>query len=374
MKVLVLYQFKNHDQLLNALYENLNKKNVEADIFNISTWYFKSKENKLPLHLMVLRKLLFHYKLKLLILKIFPFILTSLLKKYTIVDIHFFGSIYFKIIDILLQLSKKVKITIWGSDFYRIPVKIKEKQGFYYSKIDSIHVGTEQMKSDFLTFYNDYSDKISLARFGILQFDVMNQISSAETLIKSKQNLNLPIDKLIVTLGYNGSKGQQHLLMLEALTNLSLSLKKNIFVLLPMTYGASKNYIIEIESKLKTLDVAYTILSKTLTVDDIGRLRLCSNITVNTQISDAFSASIQEHIYAQNIVVVGDWLPYNKLLENQIFYLKTDLNHLSDAINDVITNYNEYKGKSIENKEKIERLSSWDNVIIDWINIYKSLH
>jgi len=44
MKILILFQFSNHNQTIDSLCDNLNKKGIDTSSFNTSTWRFRSKE------------------------------------------------------------------------------------------------------------------------------------------------------------------------------------------------------------------------------------------------------------------------------------------------------------------------------------------
>ena len=373
MKILILHQFVNHNTLVNTLCKKLNATELKVDSFNISTWEYVSSGCDLPFFLRVLKVLLFDYRLKLLVVQKAPFLLNGMLRKYDIVDIHFFGTFYYNTIDLLKKLGGKVKITIWGSDFYRASDIIKEKQRDYYKKIDCIQIGTDAMKDDFVAYYKDFDDKIQLAHFGITQFDLIDKIAGAENIEDIKFKLKLPIDKRVVTCGYNGSAGQQHLAILDAVLKLDNALKEEIFLLLPMTYGVTEEILDNVRDQLNVSGIEYLILTEDLTSEDVSRLRLATDIAINIQITDAFSASIQEHLYAQNIVIVGEWLPYNKLEENGVYYFKSSLDDLTLHIEEAITNYAVIKENSLVNKEKMHQLSSWDVVTRDWVNLYSSL-
>lgn len=373
MDILILHQFVNHNSLVNTLCKKLNETDLKVDSFNISTWEYISSKNELPLILKVLRVLLFNYRLKLFVVKKAPFILKGLLKRYNVVDIHFFGAFYYKTIELLRSLGVKVKITIWGSDFYRSNAKVRSKQGLYYEMIDCIQICTDAMKDDFISFYKDFEDKIQIAHFGITQFDLIDKISVEEEIEDIKHKLKLPTDKKVITCGYNGSAGQQHLTILDAFSNLDDSLKEQVFLLLPMTYGVTIEILKQVREQLNLLEIDYLILTEDLTSEDVSRLRLASDIAINIQVTDAFSASIQEHLYSQNIVIVGDWLPYDKLEQGGVYYIKTSLENLNLHIEETITNYPIIKERSLVNKERMHQLSSWDVVTRDWVKLYTSL-
>lgn len=373
MDILILHQFVNHNSLVNTLCKKLNETDLKVDSFNISTWEYISSKNELPLTLKILRVLLFNYRLKLFVVKKAPFILRGLLKRYNVVDIHFFGTFYYKTIDLLRSLGNKVKITIWGSDFYRSSPKVRDKQGLYYEMIDSIQICTDAMKDDFLSYYKNFEDKIQIAHFGITQFDLIDKISVEENIEDVKHKLNLPTDKKVITCGYNGSAGQQHLAILDAFSNLDDSLKEQVFLLLPMTYGVTIEILNRVREQLNLLEIDYLILTEDLTSEDVSRLRLASDIAINIQVTDAFSASIQEHLYSQNIVIVGEWLPYGKLEQSGVYYIKSSLENLTLHIEETITRYPIIKERSLVNKERMHQLSSWDVVTRDWVKLYTSL-
>lgn len=373
MDVLILHQFVNHNSLVNTLCEKLNETQIKASSFNISTWEYHSITDKLPLGLKVLKYLLFNYRLKLLVVKYAPYVLNGIFKKYDVVDIHFFGTFYYKTIKLLKVLGIKVKITIWGSDFYRASTEARNKQGLYYKMVDCIQIGTEAMKDDFTAYYKDFEDKIQIAHFGITQFDLIKRIDTDEDNESIKDHLGLPIDKKIITCGYNGSDGQQHLLILDAIARLDVSVRSGIFLLFPMTYGVTDAILGRVKDKLKVLNIDYLILTEDLTSQDVCRVRLATDIVINIQITDAFSASIQEHLYAKNVVIVGEWLPYSKLEENDVYYFKTSISNLSHTIQQAIANFSTHKEKSLSNRDRMHQVSSWDIVIGNWVNLYSSL-
>lgn len=373
MKVLIFHQFTNHNELVASLCFQLNSRNVNADSFNISTWELDSINNKLPKHILFLKTILFHYKLKLAFFSLFPFLFKSFVCGYDVIDIHFFGTFYYKMIYFLLRLNKKIKITIWGSDFYRSSPKRREKQRIYYTKVNAIQVATQQMKIDFIDYYKEFDEKTKLGHFGLIQYEVIDDLLLSENLKKTKKALGIPQDKLIITCGSNGIMEQQHMLIIKALGKLDATIKNSIFLIFPMTNGFDEGYRTELESSLLVNNLSYVVLQKKLTLKDVCRLRIVTDIAINIQKTDAFSATIQEHLYAKNILVVGDWLPYGKLDDHDVFYYKTTIQNLYSTLEQAIVNYKSIKEKTEYNVEKMKAITSWDAAINDWIANYRSL-
>ena len=95
---------------------------------------------------------------------------------------------------------------------------------------------------------------------------------------------------------------------------------------------------------------------------------------INTPISDQLSASMIEHLYAENIVITGNWLPYDIFDQNNIFLSKvSSVDGVGEKLVYVIKNYNKLKKKYKYNKELIYSLCSWENSIKKWKNMYKEV-
>jgi hypothetical protein len=237
-----------------------------------------------------------------------------------------------------------------------------------------IQLETEQIKEEFLKYLPSACDKIRVARFGIYQLKYIDEI------IYNNSNYSLPIlqndslkNKIVITCGYNASKGQQHEKIINALQKLDFRQKNTIFLFFPMTYGIKKGYLNYIENLLQQTKIPYHIFSTHLSDKENSALKVLTDIVVNIQITDTLSASLQEHLYAKNILLAGEWLPYKIYDEANIFYLKTSYNELANNISCCIDNLDVLKEKTKENHLKIKKLSTWETVVPDWTKIYTEL-
>jgi len=102
-------------------------------------------------------------------------------------------------------------------------------------------------------------------------------------------------------------------------------------------------------------------------------LRLSTDIAVNIQVSDAFSATVQEQIFAGSIVIAGSWLPYSLLKEQGIYFVETGPDSLAESIENCIAEFKVSQAECINNRERIRILSSWQSAVTDWVNIYSEL-
>ncbi|HEY5125429.1 MAG TPA: hypothetical protein VIK14_16985, partial [Ignavibacteria bacterium] len=375
MKVLILYQFDNHDQTVDALCNNLNMYGIEPDSFNILTWRSKGQNRiRKPLLVSLLAPLMIIPKVKGLLIKLFiKRIVLTLSEKCNIVDIHFFSPIYDELIYELKRRGKNVKITIWGSDFYRTDNIRREQQRIIYHEVDIIQMATRQICNDFLVVYPEYENKVRITNFGILQFDIIDELLQKGDSEAYKKEMGLPVDKIILVCGFNGSAGHQHLLIFESIEKLPPELKGQLFLLVPMTYGGNKPYIETIKQKADSLGLPYKLLPSLVPVHDVCKLRIVSDIAITIQKTDALSAAVMEHIYAGSILIAGDWLPYQILSENGVFYLTTPLESLTETVSRTVENHSLLKNKCMDNNVKMAEIFSWNSVIKDWLAIYNEL-
>ena len=125
-----------------------------------------------------------------------------------LVDIHFFSKIY----DNLLLNKKfnKVKISFWGSDIYRINSNRISSMNDLTANADELYFNTVEMKAFAIPFFKQ-KNKLNYQNFGISTFNVIESLSNKGSIETFKTELKIPPNKLIISIGYNGKKEQQHL-------------------------------------------------------------------------------------------------------------------------------------------------------------------
>jgi len=90
--------------------------------------------------------------------------------------------------------------------------------------------------------------------------------------------------------------------------------------------------------------------------------------------SDQLSGSMQECLYAGNIVITGDWLPYRILEEQGIFMLKiSSVDEVGEKLIYSLNHLKKLKESCKGNSQIIWNMSSWDKNINDWIQMYQEL-
>lgn len=291
------------------------------------------------------------------------------IKKNDIVVFHFLDPNYIKFINQLKKKTDNLIVHWWGSDLYRSDKKDKEKIKKINEKIKK-HILVAGMYDYFIKHFPSEMNKIRYAVTGVKLFDVIKNLQKDFESETQKSKLSIPRGKIVITGSYNGSPGQQHQKIIESISQLPDLIKMKIFLILPMTYGSNKEYIKRIKDCLKGTKIEHKILTNYIPEGDLAILRLITDITINIQITDGFSASIRESLFAGNILVVGNWLPYEELKKWGVFFIETSLNELKNSIENTIFNLEKYKLKSHKNSEIMYNNSSWNSCIKNIIKAY----
>ena len=361
---------------MDSLCENINKAGLYADSFDTSLIrFFSPKGQKKPI-LVSLYKLTkkLPYGKRFFERHFFHRLIMYLIKDYDIIDVQsLFKPMYGYLVPKFKEKGKKVKVHIWGSDFYMdIPDRVRW-QVKVYDKADIIQIATEQMKSDFIDRFPQYEHKVRTGVFGNQQLDNLTKFRQHP----EKQDLSFIRgdyqDKLIVTCGYNARSRHQHLKMIEALDKLPHEILESIFVIFPMTYLREKNYLKQVEDALKNVSFTYVMINDYMTENQLMSLRAMTDLYINIIESDALSSSTQEHLFCGNVVIVGDWLPYSIFENNGLFYIKTSLEQLYHNIFYALTHMEELKKKSAENPARLYQITSWESAIPKFKEIYEEM-
>lgn len=359
-KILIIYPYLNQEPMVFHLVNSLRNNGLQVDAINSFNLQFAIKpiqEVQLKFRFIPLLSKLPLPKWKGFLFSIFDKkkALLKIANSYDIIDFHSFIAEYDSLIK-ELSAKKIIKVTFWGSDFYRATNERREQQRIALQFADSIQIGTLAMKSDIMEHFGEFEDKVRIANFGLQQFDLISELKKANYVHQYKKGENR--DKLMVVCGYNGSKAQQHFIMIDALNKLKTDIKQKIFVVFPMTYGADSSYLKSVETELKRTNISYFILTKHLSEIEMAKLRIDSDIVVNIQKTDAFSGSLQQHLFSENVVLVGDWLPYSVLDDHKVFLKRTTIENLYHNISDCINNFDTLTNLARGNCEKMAEISS----------------
>ncbi|WP_323669331.1 glycosyltransferase [Aliarcobacter butzleri] len=285
---------------------------------------------------------------------------------FDIINIHV--SRWFYLIILPWLIKQKLVITFYGSDFYRTSNFIKNIQKLLYKKAHIITFTNPLTKNSFIEYYKDFKNKSYVCRFGLktLEFIDKNRDINKKEL---RKYLGYDLEKIIVTCGYNSTKEQQHEKIINNLIKLQKEILEKVQFVFPMTYGDIIHKE-KIKSILNQTNLDYIVLEEFLYREDNANIKLASDIMINILETDSFSGSMQEFLYANNIIITGAWLPYEVFDNAGIQYVKIDdINELYLELKKIIDSDIQTFDIS-KNKNIISKLSLWNNTIESWVDAY----
>ena len=291
--------------------------------------------------------------------------------KYDTISFHFITNRSLIMIPAAKLLGKRVFVSYWGSDILR------EKKGSFLAKavlklVDGITViNSEMLKKFHLLYGRKFDKKIHMIDFGSDTIDCMKKMTASEYQIRNKYNIEN--NKVIISVGYNSSEEQQHLKVLEKIALLPDDKKKNIHLILRITYGSgSEEYKNKIKELTKKTGCTYSFFESYLSEDEISEITKITDIFIHAQTTDAQSATMCEHLYCKCLVLNPKWIRY-KELENKVFYLSfKDFDEMFEMLKYNISKkeVNGLYDRMNSNSEVIFEICSWETYIPKWRKLY----
>jgi hypothetical protein len=312
-------------------------------------------------------------------------IFSPVLNKYDIINFHSLSTDTLRIVN---NISPRVKIILsyWGSDLFQIWGSEDDKCCYsdkYYLQLealkraDIITVHSYEMERAVIAkFGPEVKDKIVRLLFGIKDelFEQMDQIKQNSPDQNFLIKYNIPENKIKITVGYCGDPICNHLPVLGELDKFDAVTKQKIHLLVPMTYGNFTNeYMQDVILRLNEAKITFTLFDKFLSLDELLKLRVTSDIMIMMNKSDALSASVCESIYADNLIISAGWLPYSPLRLEKIYFYETEFSQLGETVKYALNNFDEVKIKLANNPERIKKLTSSNSTLQQWIDLLNSL-
>lgn len=289
------------------------------------------------------------------------------LNRYDCLSIHYIDPVYgFLFVNDVKRLGKKVTASVWGDDFHKGNSLIKKFQKRIYNLSDAITFNNDSVLKEFSVYYKmKYDHKLRIIRFGLSSLEYIKNVKLSKE--KLSKYFNIPENSFVITCGYNGNPDQNHELIIQELSLVKEHMPRETVVILPMSYCATPDYIIKIETLLKVTGYKFLIIKEFLTHEEMAYIRCLTDVFVNVQKNDSFSASMQEHLYAGSLVVNGAWLPYESLKKEGVYFLEVEqIGDLGKILVELTLKYIQMKKKCFKNSEIIWNLSSWPSNIEEW--------
>lgn len=227
---------------------------------------------------------------------------------------------YLHIQSCLLYLLKRshfkhLILTYWGSDIIKLDAKTKFFQRICMKYADRITLSvTKTLKIYYQQFGHKYDDKVQILRFLSGALDEIKDKLENSSCKECKQSLELPLDKKIITIGYNADPAQHQDDFISNLSTLPQRIKEKLYIVVPMTYSKiSRDYEDNTSKALSSCGISGRILSDYMNYDQMSSLAMATDIYVNARETDAFSNSMKEMLFAGTLMIQGSWLTYEEL-------------------------------------------------------------
>lgn len=290
-----------------------------------------------------------------------------------IVHIHYANRINTVLLPFLKKHCDKTILTYWGSDLLRRGKHYVRSLKSFLFYADIITFNSERSIEIFNRIFNNvFAEKVYNAKFGTTLFHLIDENKRKETVEETKKKIGLPQNKAIIVCGHTRAKEHQQLEVLRQIAYMDEKLLQKICIVFPMTYGkADEEYEKELKNQSLQMPCAVHFFKEYMAEEDVARLRRVTDIYIHAQISDAFSATLQEFLYAGAIVLNGSWLKYPDLIAVGVKYFEfQDVCNISETLKTILSDFDRIKNKMQQNRKIIYQISSWEVVSKQWWKLY----
>lgn len=274
-----------------------------------------------------------------------------------------------------LPPNAKLLLTLWGSDVYRTyGVAEYARQLRVARRTSLVTMATPELADSFLSkFGRDLQSKVRLVSYGTELVDVIERFrGEREGFLRG---IGVDSAKIAIVVGHNASPSNQHEAALRQIAKLPESLRSRISIVMPMTYtGTPSSYVDSIRDLSKQLQLPVRILDQRLSLDDVARLRVATDILIHVPISDQFSAAMCESLVAGAVLITGGWLPYRKLRASGVHYHEVfEVGEISTKLAGVLSDFQRERSQVGTNAAIVREMMSWHSLAPQWIGVYDEL-
>lgn len=262
--------------------------------------------------------------------------------------------------------------SFWGSDLMRQTGVELSRMKRYLAACDHITVHSSLHVQKIAKVFGDaFAQKTALVYFGQTVYHDIDRVRATHSKAACKAHFGLPVDKPVVCLGYNASPTHKHLELLKGLRTLPAETLNDWSLVLQMTYGSKDDsYFDTVREAAEAMPCHTLVLTEFMDGTQSATLRLAADAFVLAIPTDAFSASLQEYLYAGAQVLRAKWLRYPQLEELGIETTEfAELAQVPELLTQALT-----RALSPQEKEKREMLKhkySWATVREGWLSLYR---
>ncbi|MDQ0304645.1 hypothetical protein [Ancylobacter polymorphus] len=277
------------------------------------------------------------------------------------------------LLPMLKKRFRKVVAIAYGSDILRRDRSRDWLLSRGLRNLDAIMATNDNVLQAAVTDFPFLAEKpCQLLRFGLPVLDALDVLPACSP-EAARSQLGFPSRANLVSLGYNASEGQRQSELIDALALRANDLTHCHFVV-PIQYGSSKimeslrRRVSEANSSLGS--ERFTILSEFHDVKMSALMRRATDVLINHSVSDAFSGTVQEVVYAGNLVLAHSDLPYRSMPGfGSSIKTYTNLDDVVNSLSESALDSHRSDATLAYNltREALRETSSWDAVFNDWV-------
>ena len=263
--------------------------------------------------------------------------------------------------------------SFWGSDLMRSSPTALRLMKPYLDEADTISVHN-QLNVNMIreTYGEKIAQKTHLLYFGQMGYGDIDAAKAKFTRAQCRARFGIAEDRFVVCVGYSASSAQQQREVIETLSALPRERLEKMTLILQQTYGENDpDYVAQTREMAARLPCQTVSLTRFMGPEESAMLRLSADVFVLAIKTDAFSASMQEYLYAGACVIKGSWLVYPQRSDMGIPPLAefTDFAEVPGLI--ALAMDGKLKGLTHEQRALFPKLYSWDAVRDSWLELYK---
>ncbi len=262
--------------------------------------------------------------------------------------------------------------SFWGSDLMRSSPCALRQMAPYLKRANKISVHSELNRDMVRRVYGGAAaQKTALIYFGQNGYRDIDLARGRYSLPECRARFGIAPDRFVVCVGYSASSAQQQKQVIEALARMPKERLERMTLVLQQTYGENDPaYTAATRELAGRLPCQTVALTRFMGPEESAMLRLSANVFVLAITTDAFSASMQEYLYAGACVIKGAWLHYPQLEEMDIALPSFEAFDevpalLMRAMDGDIT------GLAPEKRAEFPRRYSWPAVKETWLDLYR---
>lgn len=297
-------------------------------------------------------------------------------QRFDIVVVHQVPSFADELVTIAHTYGAKIVFAPFGSDILRANDKTRKHLLKAFEDVDAV-VG--RTKSNVVMavqeVYNVPKSKIKEQRECLRSISDIKQVRGLLSREEMHKNLGLPFSNYNIVCGYNGSKAQSHKKIIDALVEVKNILPEGYQIVFPMTYGPGdfSNYVVELKSICDSQGLNTFFITDFKTRQQMACLHLVTDLFIEIQPTDNGNAFMIEALFAQNQIVTGRWLNYQRFEQFGLpYYLIDSPDELSNMLRKIFTHQVERAHVPQELIDFFDYPDGYDRSAF-WIELFNSI-